>query len=74
MTPITRVRKHFNPRARVGRDGYYTMTVMVSDISIHAPAWGATSHEHSTHLHSMISIHAPAWGATYTFCPSTHTV
>ena len=34
------------------------------DVSIHAPAWGAT---HIDHLHVPgrgVSIHAPAWGAT----------
>ena len=34
------------------------------DISIHAPAWGATNHTRSPPQLSCISIHAPAWGAT----------
>ena len=33
-------------------------------ISIHAPAWGATLPPLSTRRWIMISIHAPAWGAT----------
>ena len=32
----------FNPRARVGRDTAMTASVCVFDVSIHAPAWGAT--------------------------------
>ena len=34
------------------------------DVSIHAPAWGATYHDRSEALHGWVSIHAPAWGAT----------
>ena len=34
------------------------------EISIHAPAWGATKGVQATVIHSEISIHAPAWGAT----------
>ena len=36
-----------------------------ADVSIHAPAWGATVHccAHSKRLY-LVSIHAPAWGAT----------
>ena len=33
-------------------------------ISIHAPAWGATSRDIYFDLDLIISIHAPAWGAT----------
>ena len=33
-------------------------------ISIHAPAWGATGHMPDGEPVIMISIHAPAWGAT----------
>ena len=32
----------FNPRARVGRDDTWQGFVALSDVSIHAPAWGAT--------------------------------
>ena len=34
------------------------------NISIHAPAWGATPRHCGSRLHRCISIHAPAWGAT----------
>ena len=36
----------------------------VQPISIHAPAWGATSFSAGDLSNSVISIHAPAWGAT----------
>ena len=34
--------KYFNPRARVGRDLISLSARRVREISIHAPAWGAT--------------------------------
>ena len=37
---------------------------MAFDVSIHAPAWGATSHAYGLHAKTPVSIHAPAWGAT----------
>ena len=33
-------------------------------VSIHAPAWGATSDELDDAVQEAVSIHAPAWGAT----------
>ena len=33
-------------------------------VSIHAPAWGATNGDLRARLASLVSIHAPAWGAT----------
>src|SRR5690606_34257371 len=33
-------------------------------VSIHAPAWGATTPTHLPSLDALVSIHAPAWGAT----------
>ena len=33
-------------------------------VSIHAPAWGATSKLTSSQYSEVVSIHAPAWGAT----------
>ena len=56
---------YFNPRTRVGCDLVKIgLPIILSVISIHAPAWGATLH-HSLHVRSLrISIHAPAWGAT----------
>ena len=34
--------RRFNPRAREGRDGEYPMMWISTDVSIHAPARGAT--------------------------------
>ena len=34
------------------------------NVSIHAPAWGATQGSAGTSAGSRVSIHAPAWGAT----------
>ena len=58
--------RDFNPRARVGRDRRRTANSIrsSSNISIHAPAWGATRDEFLYALKGSISIHAPAWGAT----------
>jgi len=36
------------------------------EVSIHAPARGATSERHDLHLSGQVSIHAPARGATAT--------
>ena len=33
-------------------------------VSIHAPAWGATTAQHQLYALIRVSIHAPAWGAT----------
>ena len=44
------------------------MSVMFSplvQVSIHAPAWGATIPEDRDHAIQRVSIHAPAWGATF---------
>ena len=40
---IILTRSSFNPRARVGRDGPARRRLSVHRVSIHAPAWGATS-------------------------------
>ena len=38
---------------------------LVSDeVSIHAPAWGATEIKSKSKREFIVSIHAPAWGAT----------
>jgi len=37
---------------------------MMTFISIHAPAWGATRYQGPRYAADRISIHAPAWGAT----------
>ena len=54
----------FNPRARVGRDGALPRGGGGADVSIHAPAWGATPAFSTAPSNSLVSIHAPAWGAT----------
>ncbi len=40
------------------------INVIVSPVSIHAPAWGATQDSTFVFLVYEVSIHAPAWGAT----------
>src|SRR5690606_2006773 len=44
------------------------------EVSIHAPAWGATFTGKWLHLFPGVSIHAPAWGATprSAGCPRSH--
>ena len=36
----------------------------MQDVSIHAPAWGATCWRWLLGAFHVVSIHAPAWGAT----------
>ena len=55
---------YFNPRSRMGSDGWRRMSERRLSISIHAPAWGATEQFRSHPPVIHISIHAPAWGAT----------
>ena len=38
--------------------------LQLSRVSIHAPAWGATSDVPAPNMQALVSIHAPAWGAT----------
>ena len=56
----------FNPRTRVGCDLLINNLdcIAQTDVSIHAPAWGATALRGMIALASEVSIHAPAWGAT----------
>ena len=55
----------FNPRTRVGCDLLYNECYRDQDlVSIHAPAWGATSRRVPDAPQTVVSIHAPAWGAT----------
>ena len=55
----------FNPRTRVGCDANcVTIGYGTNLVSIHAPAWGATSRFFETSAYEKVSIHAPAWGAT----------
>ena len=56
----------FNPRTRVGCDGPVRGLVALHvDVSIHAPAWGATGVHVRLEHGQAVSIHAPAWGATF---------
>mgnify|MGYP006875923118 CR=1 FL=1 len=41
-----------------------TMRKATKLVSIHAPAWGATTAEELIQFFDNVSIHAPAWGAT----------
>jgi len=41
--------------------------VWIEDVSIHAPAWGATREFVCVLFDDGVSIHAPAWGATREF-------
>ena len=53
-----------NPHAHVGRDFGGRFATSGLEISIRAPAWGATHPERLSGLRQVVSIHAPAWGAT----------
>ncbi len=54
----------FNPRARMGRDIRVPKVRRLSDVSIHAPVWGATQGKVKGIYGQYVSIHAPVWGAT----------
>ena len=55
---------NFNPRSREGSDFDEIVDGMTHDISIHAPARGATDFTWLLNNIAKISIHAPARGAT----------
>ncbi len=57
-------KKSFNPRAREGRDTPISSQITGADVSIHAPARGATFHDGVLYDSISVSIHAPARGAT----------
>jgi len=54
----------FNPRTRMGCDVFLPSHNRCDVVSIHAPAWGATTKRSEQQLARVVSIHAPAWGAT----------
>ncbi len=54
----------FNPRTRMGCDVFLPSHNRCVVVSIHAPAWGATTKRIEQQLARVVSIHAPAWGAT----------
>ena len=53
-------------RPRGARRRVHLLHEVALDISIHAPAWGATLRAPFPCAWARISIHAPAWGATKT--------
>ena len=57
-------RSRFNSRAREGRDDCCGTVNTTGNVSIHAPAWGATVMPQAVYHQGIVSIHAPAWGAT----------
>ena len=57
-------KRNFNPRSREGSDMITEDSWMTGQISIHAPAKGATKKVKSKKYGNYISIHAPAKGAT----------
>ena len=56
--------RDFNPRSREGSDTGEQPKARISNISIHAPAKGATTSPCTVWRVTYISIHAPAKGAT----------
>ena len=54
----------FNSRSRMGSDFSTGRFFWLDAVSIHAPAWGATTRHCQWLLRCQVSIHAPAWGAT----------
>ena len=48
----------------MGRDFGLVSDTLPVDVSIHAPAWGATRNSNRSSTFQKVSIHAPAWGAT----------
>ena len=52
-------------RPRGARHGRHYIGQWWGDVSIHAPAWGATVSDGDKVTIANVSIHAPAWGATH---------
>ena len=63
-SPPSAQRSGFNPRPRMGGDAQLHLLRVVLEVSIHAPAWGATHVPGAAEDQGRVSIHAPAWGAT----------
>ena len=61
-------RRSFNPRSRIGATEVPTLTHNQLDVSIHAPAQGATRVCIGSALTGAVSIHAPAQEATSPRC------
>ena len=54
----------FNPRSRMGSDNAEDPYWYFTEVSIHAPVWGATKVLGINDSGQVVSIHAPVWGAT----------
>ena len=68
-----RPRTFQSTRPRGARLGFRVIGRLFGQVSIHAPAWGATKKSRVLSERKPVSIHAPAWGATrtslaYGFC------
>ena len=62
------VTKFQSTHPRGVRHEWYRDQDLEAEVSIHAPAWGATSTDDDrAGMFSWVSIHAPAWGATDTW-------
>ena len=57
----------FNSRSRMGSDVNGVCQCWIGEVSIRAPAWGATWGRSVSIGKSTVSIRAPAWGATIVF-------
>ena len=62
--PTLNLLSNFNPRSREGSDAILSRDPRNAEISIHAPARGATMQAQKRAILQRISIHAPARGAT----------
>ena len=63
--------KNFNPRSRVGNDGYLALAFQANYISIHVPAWGTTLHICMTSLHLQFQSTFPRGERPCTHLKST---
>ena len=54
----------FNSRSRMGSDQNLAALEAALNVSIRAPAWGATAQHVIESENARVSIRAPAWGAT----------
>jgi len=61
---VRRLRGGFNPRTRTGCDDTLQRKSARDEVSIHAPAQGATPRPRRYRDAQGVSIHAPAQGAT----------
>ena len=61
---VSAIKPGFNPRTRTGCDWRGIKASIETDVSIHAPARGATGRYDYSRAQIQVSIHAPARGAT----------